>query len=75
LRIRVDALQASAGRGEFAKFGEVTERHFDDIMNLNVRGTLFTVQKALPLLVDGGLIIMTGSIASVNGFAKTQIGD
>jgi NAD(P)-dependent dehydrogenase (short-subunit alcohol dehydrogenase family) len=64
---RIDVLYVSAGRGEFAKFGEVTERHFDDIMNLNVRGTLFTVQKALPLFVEGGSIIMTGSMSSIKG--------
>jgi NAD(P)-dependent dehydrogenase (short-subunit alcohol dehydrogenase family) len=64
---RIDVLFASAGRGEFAKIGEVTEEHFDKIFDLNVRGTLFTVQKALPLLNDGGSIIMNGSISSVKG--------
>jgi NAD(P)-dependent dehydrogenase (short-subunit alcohol dehydrogenase family) len=53
-------LYVNAGRGEFGKLGEITEQHFDDIINFNVRGTLFTVQKALPLLVAGGSIIMTG---------------
>jgi NAD(P)-dependent dehydrogenase (short-subunit alcohol dehydrogenase family) len=46
----------------------VTEEHFDKTFGLNVRGTLFTVQKALPLVVDGGSIIMNGSMASVKGF-------
>jgi NAD(P)-dependent dehydrogenase (short-subunit alcohol dehydrogenase family) len=46
----------------------VTEEHFDKTFDLNVRGTLFTVQKALPLVVDGGSIIMNGSMASVKGF-------
>ncbi|MGA7158084.1 MAG: SDR family oxidoreductase [Acidobacteriaceae bacterium] len=64
----IDILFASAGRGELAKIGEVTEQHFDDTFNLNVRGTLFTVQKALPLFTDGGSIIMNGSIASIKGF-------
>ncbi len=65
---RIDILFASAGRGEFAKIGDVTEQHFDDTFDLNVRGTLFTVQKALPLFTDGGSIIMNGSIASIKGF-------
>jgi NAD(P)-dependent dehydrogenase (short-subunit alcohol dehydrogenase family) len=64
----IDILFASAGRGELAKIGEVTEQHFDDTFNLNVRGTLFTVQKALPLFNDNGSIIMNGSIASIKGF-------
>jgi len=66
---RIDVLFASAGYGEFAPIGEVTEEHFDKTFDLNVRGTLFTVQKALPLMVDGGAIIMNGSMASVKGFA------
>ena len=65
---RIDVLFASAGAGEFAKIGEVTEEHFDKTFDLNVRGTLFTVQKALPLFSDGGSIIMNGSIASIKGF-------
>lgn len=48
--------------------GSITEENFDNTFNVNVRGTLFTVQKALPLMRDGGSIIMTGSIASVKGF-------
>jgi NAD(P)-dependent dehydrogenase (short-subunit alcohol dehydrogenase family) len=69
----IDVLYASAGRGEFGKLGEITEKHFDDIMSLNVRGTLFTVQKALPLMVDGGSIIMTGSMASIKGFPNLGV--
>jgi NAD(P)-dependent dehydrogenase (short-subunit alcohol dehydrogenase family) len=65
---KIDVLFASAGFGEFAKIGEVTEEHFDKTFDLNVRGTLFTVQKALPLFNDGGSIIMNGSIASIKGF-------
>jgi NAD(P)-dependent dehydrogenase (short-subunit alcohol dehydrogenase family) len=65
---RIDVLFASAGQGEFGKIGEITEEHFDKIFDLNVRGTLFTVQKALPLFTDGGSIIMNGSIASIKGF-------
>ena len=65
---RIDILYASAGWGEAAKLGEIAEQHFDAIFGLNTRGTLFTVQKALPLFNDGGSIIMTGSVASVKGF-------
>ncbi len=65
---KIDILFASAGQGEFAKIGEVTEEHFDKTFDLNVRGTLFTVQKALPLFNDNGSIILNGSIASIKGF-------
>jgi NAD(P)-dependent dehydrogenase (short-subunit alcohol dehydrogenase family) len=65
---RIDVLLASAGKGEVAKLGEITEQHFDAGFDLIVRGTLFTVQKALPLLKDGASIIMIGSVASVKGF-------
>jgi NAD(P)-dependent dehydrogenase (short-subunit alcohol dehydrogenase family) len=69
-RGHIDVLYASAGIGEFASLEEVTEDHFDRIFDVNVRGTLFTVQKALPLLRDDGSIIMTGSIASIKGFER-----
>jgi NAD(P)-dependent dehydrogenase (short-subunit alcohol dehydrogenase family) len=65
---RIDVLFASAGKGEAVPLGEITEQHFDAAFNVNARGTLFTVQKALPLLNDGASIIMTGSNASVKGF-------
>jgi len=65
---KIDVLFASAGRGEFAKIGEVSEEHFDATFGLNVRGTLFTVQKALALFSDGGSIILNGSITGVKGF-------
>jgi NAD(P)-dependent dehydrogenase (short-subunit alcohol dehydrogenase family) len=65
---KIDILVASAGKGEAAKLGEITEEHFDAGFGLIVRGTLFTAQKALPLINDGGSIIMTGSVASVKGF-------
>src|SRR3984885_10737692 len=66
---RIDTVFADAGVGEFVPFGAVTQEHFDKIFNINVRGTLFTVQKALPLLSDGGSIILNGSVASVKGTA------
>jgi NAD(P)-dependent dehydrogenase (short-subunit alcohol dehydrogenase family) len=65
---KIDVLFASAGKGEAATLGNITEQHFDAGFDLIVRGTLFTVQKALPLFNDGGSIIMTGSVASVKGF-------
>jgi NAD(P)-dependent dehydrogenase (short-subunit alcohol dehydrogenase family) len=64
---RIDILFANAGIGEFARLEDVTEEHFDKIFGINVKGALFTVQKALPLLNDGGSIILTGSVASVKG--------
>src|ERR1700759_2874397 len=64
---RIDVLFANAGVAEFAPLGKITEEHFDKLFHINVKGTLFTVQKALPLLNDGGSIILTGSVAGVKG--------
>src|SRR4026207_2059267 len=70
---RIDILFASAGIGELNKpLGSTTEKGFDDTFNVNVRGTLFTVQKALPLMKDGGSIILNSSIAGVKGFPGTS---
>jgi NAD(P)-dependent dehydrogenase (short-subunit alcohol dehydrogenase family) len=70
---KIDILYASAGYGEFnVPLGTITEANFDDTFNVNVRGTLFTVQKALPLMRDGGSII-TGSIASAKGFQGLSV--
>jgi NAD(P)-dependent dehydrogenase (short-subunit alcohol dehydrogenase family) len=66
---RVDIIFANAGVGEFVRFGEVSEEHFDKLFNINVKGAFFTVQKGLPLLNDGGSIILTGSVASAKGTA------
>ena len=66
---RIDIVFANAGVAEFAPLGKITEEHFDKLFNVNVRGTLITVQKALPLLKDGGSIILNGSVASVKGTA------
>jgi NAD(P)-dependent dehydrogenase (short-subunit alcohol dehydrogenase family) len=65
---KIDVLFASAGKGEAARLGEITEQHFDTTFDLIARGTLFTVQKALTLFNNGGSIIMTASVASVKGF-------
>jgi NAD(P)-dependent dehydrogenase (short-subunit alcohol dehydrogenase family) len=64
---RIDIVFANAGVGEFAPLGEISEEHFDKLFSVNVRGTLFTVQKALPLMNDGGSIILNGSVASAKG--------
>ena len=71
---RIDVLFASAGYGEISNpLGSITEKGFDDTFNVNVRGTLFTVQKALPLMKDGGSIILNSSIAGVKGFPGTSV--
>ena len=70
----IDIVFASAGAGEFnVPIGSVTEAGFDNTFNVNVRGTLFTVQKALPLMRDGGSIILNGSIASMKGFPGMSV--
>ena len=64
---QIDILVANAGVGEFAPLAILTEEHFDKLFGLNVKGTLFTVQKALALMNDGGSFILIGSVASVKG--------
>ncbi len=66
---RVDVVFANAGVGELVPFGQVTEAHFDKLFDTNVKGLLFTVQKALPLMPDGGSVILNASIASIKGTA------
>jgi NAD(P)-dependent dehydrogenase (short-subunit alcohol dehydrogenase family) len=70
---RIDVLAANAGFYEFGVFGEITEEHFDKAFNTNVRGLLFTVQKALPLLAPGASVILTGSMVSIKGFAACSV--
>jgi NAD(P)-dependent dehydrogenase (short-subunit alcohol dehydrogenase family) len=70
---RIDVLFANAGVGDFAQLGEITEEHFDRIFGINVRGLLFTVQKALPLLREGGSIILNASIASSKGLPALSV--
>jgi NAD(P)-dependent dehydrogenase (short-subunit alcohol dehydrogenase family) len=57
----------------FGTFGEITEEHFDKTFNTNVRGLLFAVQKALPLLGKGSSVILTGSMVSIKGFASCTV--
>jgi NAD(P)-dependent dehydrogenase (short-subunit alcohol dehydrogenase family) len=64
---RIDIVFANAGIAEFSPLGSVTEELFDKLFGINVKGVLFTVQKALPLMNDGGSIILTGSVASIKG--------
>jgi len=63
----IDIVFASAGTASFAPLGQVTEEQFDQMFDLNAKGTFFTVQKALPLLRDKAAIIMTGTIATIKG--------
>ncbi|MFE7358262.1 SDR family NAD(P)-dependent oxidoreductase [Streptomyces sp. NPDC057543] len=70
---RIDIVFANAGLSEFASLEDVTEEHFDKIFDVNVKGVLFTVQKALPLLNDGASIILTGSVASVKGTPEFSV--
>ncbi len=64
---QLDVLVANAGGGSFLPLGQITEAHYDDTFDSNVKGTLFTVQKALPLLRNGASIILTASNATVVG--------
>jgi NAD(P)-dependent dehydrogenase (short-subunit alcohol dehydrogenase family) len=69
----IDVLFASAGLSGQQMLGSVTEEQFDSIFGLNARGTLFTVQKALPLFRDGGSIVLNGSIASTKGLPGRSV--
>lgn len=64
---QIDVIFANAGGGEFAPLGAITEDHFDRTFDTNVKGVLFTVQKALPLLKDGGSIVLNASTTSISG--------
>ena len=70
----IDVVFASAGVADIDNpLGSITEKGFDDTFNVNVRGTLFTVQKALPLMKDRRSIILNSSIAGLNGFPGTTV--
>jgi NAD(P)-dependent dehydrogenase (short-subunit alcohol dehydrogenase family) len=70
---RIDVLFANAGIIELAPMGSITESHFDKIFNVNVKGLLFTVQKALTLFQDGGSIVLTGSIGGSKGYEGSSV--
>ncbi|KLU25949.1 oxidoreductase [Caballeronia mineralivorans PML1(12)] len=63
----LDIVFANAGSGDMQPLGSITEEHFDRIFSINVKGLLFTVQKALPLMKDGGSVILTSSTTSIQG--------
>jgi NAD(P)-dependent dehydrogenase (short-subunit alcohol dehydrogenase family) len=64
---KLDIVFANAGTGAFAPLGQISEEHFDKQFNVNVRGLLFSVQKALPLMQPGGSIVLNASIVSMTG--------
>lgn len=70
---KIDVLFANAGGGEFAPLGAISEEHFDKTFSTNVKGLLFTVQKALPLLQDGSSIILTASTTSIKGGEASSV--
>jgi NAD(P)-dependent dehydrogenase (short-subunit alcohol dehydrogenase family) len=69
----IDILFANAGIIEFAPLGEISEKHFDKIFDIDVKGLLFTVQKALPFFQDGGSIILMASVGSSKGSAVLSV--
>jgi NAD(P)-dependent dehydrogenase (short-subunit alcohol dehydrogenase family) len=70
---RIDILFANAGGGSNLPLGSITEEQYDDTFGRNVKGVLFTVQKALPLLVDGASVILTGSTASIVAMPASSV--
>src|SRR6266446_2710809 len=66
---KLNIVFANAGGAKFAPLGKITEEHYDELFNGNVKGVLFTVQKALPLLPDGASIILNASVAASTAFA------
>ena len=70
---RIDVLFANAGAGELAPLGAITEQHYQRTFDTNVKGVLFTVQKALPLLRDGASIILTSSTTGTAGTASFSV--
>lgn len=70
---KIDVLFANAGGGEFAALDQITEDHYDRTFDSNVKGTLFSVQKALPLLRDGASVILTGSTAASGGLPAFSV--
>ncbi len=70
---RLDIVFANAGVAKYAPFGKITEELYDSIFNVNVKGLLFTVQKALPLMPDGAAIILNASIVASKGFSANSV--
>src|SRR3989441_970296 len=70
---RLDVLFANAGVAKYGRLGEISEELYDSIFDINVKGVLFTVQKALPLMPDGASIILNASIVGSKGFAANSV--
>ncbi|MFL1417659.1 SDR family NAD(P)-dependent oxidoreductase [Pseudomonas fildesensis] len=70
---RLDVLFANAGGGNMLALGQITEDHIDETFGRNVKATIFTVQKALPLMAKGASIILAGSSASIEGTAAFSV--
>jgi NAD(P)-dependent dehydrogenase (short-subunit alcohol dehydrogenase family) len=70
---KLDIVFANAGVATYAPLGKITEEHYDSIFNINVKGLLFTVQKALPLLPDGASIVLNASIVASKGFSSNSV--
>src|SRR2546426_65722 len=70
---KLDIVFANAGVATYSPLGQITEEHYDSIFNINVKGLLFTVQKALPLLPDGSSIILNASIVASKGFPANSV--
>jgi len=70
---RLDIVFANAGVATYAPFGKITEEHYDSIFDINVKGLLFTVQKALPLMPDGASIILNASIVASKGLPANSV--
>jgi NAD(P)-dependent dehydrogenase (short-subunit alcohol dehydrogenase family) len=70
---KLDIVFANAGTAKYAPFGTITEELYDSIFNINVKGLLFTVQKALPLLPDGASIILNASIVASKGLSANSV--
>jgi len=70
---RLDIVFANAGGGPLVPLGSITEEHYDSVFNVNVKAVVFTVQKALPLMPNGGSIVLNASIVSIKGFPAFSI--
>jgi NAD(P)-dependent dehydrogenase (short-subunit alcohol dehydrogenase family) len=70
---RLDIVFANAGGGPLVPLGAITEEHYDSVFNVNVKAVVFTVQKALPLMPNGGSIVLNASIVSIKGFPAFSI--
>ena len=70
---RLDSVFANAGVAKYARFSTITEELYDSIFDINVKGVLFTIQKALPLLPDGASIILNASIVGSKGFSSNSV--